>query len=358
MINEIIISELGINDEAAQIIHRCYNNYDYVKKGSLICELETTKTVFELYSEHEGYIHWIVQGNNLIKIQSVVAIVSDKIDEIDCYLSKEVPIKSIKITKKAQALLDKYNIKVEDITKCFDKTLREADVLNYIGQDEIDNEVEVVRPEYLSKIAVMNATGGGISVVETAIAAGVRVIYILDDNLALGKREVFGIPIISADNFIELYRDSVEGVFVHLQKNRKRDLVRHFERLGMKSPTIVHPKSVVSASAKLGKGVLVKAGAIIDTESIIHEHAIIDNGVVIPHHCVIGKYSHISPGSSMGGHVRIEEDVVVGIGASISPGVVIGRGSIILPGTVIRKNVPEYSIIDGIDNKVGVAKKL
>jgi len=184
------------------------------------------------------------------------------------------------------------------------------------------------------------------------------VLCVIDDRLCESMDAVFGVPVVSEQQFKLNHLDQIEGIYLHLQKDRKFQVLPRFEALGLTSPTIIHPTAIVALQAHIAPGVLIKAGAVVGAGCQIHPHAIVDNGAVVPHHCEIGRFVHIAPGVSMGGLVHIEDGVVAGIGASISPEVRIGRGSIILPGASVREDVPPFSIIDGIHQIVGRAKEL
>jgi UDP-perosamine 4-acetyltransferase len=54
---------------------------------------------------------------------------------------------------------------------------------------------------------------------------------------------------------------------------------------------------MVSPSVRLGAGVAIMAGAVINAEGRIEDLAIINTGAVIDHDAWIGEAAHVAPGS-------------------------------------------------------------
>jgi len=97
----------------------------------------------------------------------------------------------------------------------------------------------------------------------------------------------------------------------------------------------VHPKAVVSESARIGNGVYIGPGVIINPGAKIGDNSVIWSGSIIEHDNVIGKNVFITPRVTTAGYVRIGDNSFLGMGAtivkaSIGRHVTIGAGSLVL----------------------------
>jgi UDP-3-O-[3-hydroxymyristoyl] glucosamine N-acyltransferase len=67
---------------------------------------------------------------------------------------------------------------------------------------------------------------------------------------------------------------------------------------GWMLPPVVHPRAVIAPDARLGEGVFVAAGAVVESACDIGRGAIIDIGTLIDHECRIGAFAHLrAPGA-------------------------------------------------------------
>ena len=73
----------------------------------------------------------------------------------------------------------------------------------------------------MKKIAIFGATDAGCMVAENAISSLMEVLYFVDDKKQSDSTSLFGIPIVQTEEFLKEHIDDVEGIFVHLQKERK-----------------------------------------------------------------------------------------------------------------------------------------
>ena len=102
----------------------------------------------------------------------------------------------------------------------------------------------------------------------------------------------------------------------------------------------------------MGVGNYVKAGAIVETNTVVGDCCIIDNGVVIAHDNSIGDGCHIAPGVAMGSGITVGVLAVVGTGASVATGVHVGKSAIVGPGSGGVKDVPDLAVVEGVPARV------
>ena len=60
--------------------------------------------------------------------------------------------------------------------------------------------------------------------------------------------------------------------------------------------TLIHPQSVISRRVTIGKGTVIMAGVIINSDTNIGEGCIINTGASVDHDCNIGDFVHVSVG--------------------------------------------------------------
>ncbi len=120
---------------------------------------------------------------------------------------------------------------------------------------------------------------------------------------------------------------------------------------------VIHPQSIVHASARVGPGVYVGPGAVVHSFAVIADHAIVNSAAVIEHECEIGQNAHIAPGAVLGGRVRVGPDSLTGLGARVLPNLAIGRGCTIGAGAVVVGNVPDGATVAGIPARVRRGKR-
>ncbi|MFN0133395.1 MAG: NeuD/PglB/VioB family sugar acetyltransferase [Phycisphaerales bacterium] len=110
----------------------------------------------------------------------------------------------------------------------------------------------------------------------------------------------------------------------------------------------VHPRAIVSPTAKIGDGSYVGPGAIVHSFARVSEHAIINSGAIVEHECEIGENVHVGPGAALGGRVRVGPDSLVGLGARVLPNIRIGRCCTVAAGAVVVRDVADGAVVRGV----------
>ena len=120
-----------------------------------------------------------------------------------------------------------------------------------------------------------------------------------------------------------------------------------FKKKGVKFINVIDNTAIVSNKTKLGFGVKIYPGVIINRGCKIKNNVLINTGSIVDHDCEIGENSQIAPGCSIAGNVKIGELTFIGIGSSIIQGVKIGKNCIVGAGSVVIKNIPNNSVYAG-----------
>jgi sugar O-acyltransferase (sialic acid O-acetyltransferase NeuD family) len=109
----------------------------------------------------------------------------------------------------------------------------------------------------------------------------------------------------------------------------------------------MHPSSLISPSATIGKGCMILHGAIVQASVVIGNHVIVNTGAQIDHDCHIGDYVHIAPGAILCGNVKLGEGSLIGAGSVVLPEVEIGKWCVVGAGSVVTKSIPDHAVVVG-----------
>lgn len=118
------------------------------------------------------------------------------------------------------------------------------------------------------------------------------------------------------------------------------------------APPIVHPRSIISPSARLADGVLVGPGAVLGAESELDAHAVVARGALVGHHTQVGIGAVLNPGANVGGNASIGDGAAIGMGATVLNAVRVGAGAVVAAGAVVIRDVAGGHRVQGVPAKV------
>lgn len=173
----------------------------------------------------------------------------------------------------------------------------------------------------------------------------------LDDDPTLIGTTIVGLPVLGT--IIQLDEFDHDALIVAIGDNRTR--ARLFESVRARGKLVVnaiHPAAVLAPDVRLGEGVMICAGVVVNTCTVIGDNVILNTGCTVDHHNHIGSHAHIAPGVHLGGDVTIGEGTLVGIGASVIPQRTVGEWSVIGAGSVVTKDIPAYVTAVGAPARV------
>ena len=350
-VHEIKIPQLGVNDEFATLVEWLVQDKVEVHKGDPLCVIETSKATTELVAEESGYLRIKASAGEEVKIRSVIGFITDSLaTELPRIIEKKpVPAvrpatvsASVRATLRAKAMANLYGFDLKKIDK--KGIIREKDVIALVAKE---------KPGQTPLVAIYGAGPGGNTVKECLELGGVfKVAYFVDDSA--DKQGLFaGIPVIKGDQLETLKKNGVGSIFVAIANSELRlTLKDKLGKMGFTMINAIHPKAYVSPSVLLGVGNHIKAGAVIDTNTVVGDCCIIDDGAFIAHDNLIGSGCHIAPGVAMGSNIEIGEHTIVGIGASISTKLKIGKNVIIAVGSSVTNDIPDNVVIEGVPGKI------
>ena len=190
-------------------------------------------------------------------------------------------------------------------------------------------------------LAIFGASGQGKEVREiadyqNAIDKRWSDIIFIDDNKPEGS--FMGLEMMQLNTAMERYHE-IEFVIAVGEPKTKKKIYERLLSLNCKFGSVISPDSQVSPYCKLGKGLVIKRGAIISADAIIGDDTTIQSYACIGHDAIIGSHCQISTHVDIGGQTVVGDCVFVGLNAPVRELLKIGDYAIISAGAVVLKDV-------------------
>jgi len=176
---------------------------------------------------------------------------------------------------------------------------------------------------------------------------------LLNDDDTITVRTVRGVSVGGSSEWIprmvkeQFIRDFFMGLSSVRTREKKRELFQYAIACGMTPLTIVHPRALISGSARIGRGCCILAGAIISTQSGLGENVTMNIGAMVESDCLIQAHVQLGAGSVVGCGSQIGECSYIGDGAYVLQNVHIGDNVVIAPGVVIAGDVADGQVVLG-----------
>ena len=181
-------------------------------------------------------------------------------------------------------------------------------------------------------IYIYGASGHGLVVADVAKSCGYENIVFLDDDKSKGFL-----------SFEDIKENRDYHIAFGIGNNQIRaKLYKKVRENGFAIPTLIHPSSIISSSARIEEGTVVMPNVVVNAKAYIGKCVILNSSCVVEHESIIGDFVHISPKVAIAGNVRIGDFTHIGIGSSVIQCLEIGKNSIIGAGSVVVKNIPDF----------------
>lgn len=179
------------------------------------------------------------------------------------------------------------------------------------------------------------------------------VVGLLDQAPDLWESYIDGVQVLGDDSILaQLYESGVNSVFIGLGSSSdtgpRRRLYEKAVSVGVEVVSAIHPRSVISPSANLGKGVNLMALAVVNPHAYVGDNVIINTGAIVEHDCVIGDHCHVASGSVVASGVTLGAGAHIGAGSAIRQGIHIGTNAVVGAGSVVVKDVPDNTMVVGV----------
>lgn len=367
-LHEIVIPQLGVNETEGVLVCWLVEPEQRVVRGQIIAQVETSKAVFDIEADDEGFFYPLVEPGSRVSFHSPVALLLDapdasaveacRVSENTCQNAEGGAVPEAEderqFTAKARALLRTHA--VDPARLPVGRIIRESDILSLLSQDAKAGQhvlQPIIQPEVHS-VVVYGASQGGLAIVECLRSTDkYKVAAFLDDAPGMSGTEYHGLPVWPGSELEALRERGVDAVASHIMSARVRhELRQRAERAGIVYHNAIHARAIVAPTVTMGVGNVIKAGAILDAHVEIGDCCIIDNGVVLPHHNKIGNGCHLAPGACFGGNCEVGDNTVIGIGAVVSARTRIGSNVIIGVGACVARDIPDNAVVEGHSGRI------
>ncbi|MBD5358457.1 MAG: transferase [Bacteroides sp.] len=128
--------------------------------------------------------------------------------------------------------------------------------------------------------------------------------------------------------------------------NKRRSLISLYENYGAEFASVIAKSAIVTRHSKIGKGVAILNGAIVNRASI-GDFCIINSGAIVEHDCQLDSNTFIGPGCVIGGGTVIGKNCFIGLGSKIKNGITIADDVTVGMGAVVTRNLLKPGIYHG-----------
>jgi len=351
------LENIDVNENQAQLVKIYVKKNDYIKKGDLLCSLETTKVIFDVEAQVSGYVEFFVKEGDKIKFDETLYVIKEhasdsfKIKEVKNY--KDVINKTnFILTNKAQEYLRLNNINVKDIeNKCKGKKLIKLNDVKSILQLDLNNigtKVETINNR--KRVVIIGAGAGGEVVADILLSnTDYEIVGFVDDK-PRKHFKFYGIEVIYENirKFpFEYDKKLYDGVILSFASdmNVRKEIFELYKREGINFINMIDKNVVIGRNVRIGEGNFIGANTYIGTSSIIGNNNWIAASVNIDHHNKIGDNNLFGPNFSSPGIVKIGNLNKFGANSSLSNYIKIGDNNTVMNNVSIYRNIGNNQII-------------
>ncbi len=204
----------------------------------------------------------------------------------------------------------------------------------------------------MKKIVIIGASGHAKVIIDIIEKRNEYQIIGLIDSYKEANQKVMGYPILGKEDLIPelMVNQGVIGGVIAIGDNWSRcklkDIIKASAPMFKFLPAI-HPNSILYKGIKINQGVVIMAGAIVNSDSLIEAFCILNTKSSLGHDSVMKKFSSLAPNATTGGHVSIGEFSAVSIGATVIQSIKIGKHSVIGAGALVLDDIGNNLIAFG-----------
>jgi sugar O-acyltransferase (sialic acid O-acetyltransferase NeuD family) len=218
------------------------------------------------------------------------------------------------------------------------------------------NHFDIFRQEGVTSkmewIVIFGAGGHAQVLIDMLELTGIyRIAGIYDDSPHLIGKFILGYPILGRIGSNTAIRKGIIGIGDNDQRalieQRIRERMPDFEFI-----SAVHPSAIIGKNVKIGPGVAVMAGSVVNPNTRLDAHSVVNTMSSVDHDCHLAPFSSVAPGAHLGGNVRLGERSFIGMGATVIHNIHIGSDTVVGAGATVVSNLPSQVIAFGTPAKV------
>ncbi len=183
------------------------------------------------------------------------------------------------------------------------------------------------------------------------------------DSIADVDSEMYGYKVIGKqENIVEIAKSyQFDSGFIAIGDNYSRKFVH--DSVISKLPNFnfvnaIHPSVIIGRNVKMGTGIAMMAGVIVNAGSVIEDFCVLNTGSQLGHDCHMHDYTTLAGKSVAAAKVVLKKFAFVSLGVTILDRVTIGENALVGIGSLVLQNIPENVVAFGHPSKVVRTREL
>lgn len=333
------------NEAEALVVDVAVADGDRVNEGDLLCALETSKSVEDVYAETSGFVFGLAAKlGTTVTAGGVLCYIADDASWTPPEPTEEdqggsVPA-DLKITEPALAVARDLGVDLDTLPRGVLITERQVRDLAGSGAERGD-----LAPGDGRSVVVYGTGGHGKTIIELIRAVGdLDPVGVIDDAAVVGS-DVLGVPVLGSREDLDRIRGeglalAVNAIGGITNLSTRVEVTEMLVRAGFELPTLIHPSAVVEPSATIGPGSQILAHAYVGSAAKVGNSVIVNTAAVVSHDCVLGDHVNLSPGCILAGNVTVGSRALLGMGVTTYLGIEVGDDVRVGNGAILNVDVP------------------
>jgi sugar O-acyltransferase (sialic acid O-acetyltransferase NeuD family) len=347
---------VSVNEESSVLVEWRKSQGDHVRRGDVLCIVETTKATYDVEAEGEGYLACIGEPGKTLAAGEVIAVLTSTPGEDYAKLlpAGDAPHTGRRWTKKAAITAKRLGVEIEELAaQQPGRILGEADVIAAGREDSSVHDLfdDVCPANRRERVLLLGGGSGGGMITLDAILRGAtqRAVGILDNDPKLHGKSVMGVSVLGpTDMALELWQkhfcDSMI-ICITADSQARTAMFETLVRQGVRFANVLDPSAVVRANVSLGQGNLIMAACFLASGVVLGDNNFLASHTCIEHHTRVSSQCTFGPRCTTSGRVTIGDHVKLGMGVLIEPYVSIGSNSVVASGAVVTTDIPPNSLV-------------
>ena len=369
----VLLPRISPNEDAAIIIEWTKSEGDYVRAGEVVCAAETTKSLFDVEAEAEGYLFILMQAGAEAAVGQPLAVISSDQDDtreaIHAWIASTASPSASPSdtgaertwTQKAELLARRHGIDLAQVPSSGGR-IGESDVLAYLEsragrpaaaaqehRDIVDGRYQTGR---VDRLLIVGGGDGAVQLLDAIFKSGKqRAVAILDDNASLHGKTIMGVPVVGPiqEDLVAgmLERDEFDHAVISISTliPLRRRIFEQLTHRGVPFANVIHPTACIGANVSIGRGNVILGFCHIGACATIGDNNFLSAYVSIEHHNEIANHCSYGPAVVASSRVKVGDCTRFGTGVFMEPKISIGANSVIGSGCILRGNVPADSVV-------------
>ena len=199
----------------------------------------------------------------------------------------------------------------------------------------------------MEKVVIIGASGHGIVIADILKASpDFEVVGFIDSFKDQGTK-VFDLEILgNEDSLVRLNQEfGIQSGIIGIGDNHTRKQIS--DKILAAIPSFrfinaIHKSAVIADSVRLGSGIAIMGGTVINPGACLEDHIIVNTKASIGHHSIIKNFASIAPGVTIGGNVSLGTGSGLSIGTIVANNIAIGDNSLVGAGSLVLRDLPDH----------------